>query len=129
MVDTARDTLLRRTPFAVKALQVDGGWHFEATSEQACQERGIALFVLPPHFPKLNSHVEGVHHTHSEEFFELGPGDGFSQPRPSPVGDIHNCLRSHEALDSRTPAEYLTQCHPAPAPGSTVSYVLNEHTD
>ena len=48
------DSLIRRTPFPIKAIQVDGGSEFEASFEQACRERGIKLFVLPPRSPKLN---------------------------------------------------------------------------
>ena len=52
------DTLLDRMPFAIAALQVDGGSEFAAEFEQACQQRGLPLFVLPPRSPKLNGHVE-----------------------------------------------------------------------
>ena len=58
---TARDflaELVARTPFPIRALQVDGGSEFMAEFETACQERGLALFVLPPRSPKLNGHVE-----------------------------------------------------------------------
>jgi transposase len=42
------DTILERMPFPVKAIQVDGGSEFMAQFEEACRERGIHLFVLPP---------------------------------------------------------------------------------
>ncbi len=42
------DTLEKRMPFPVKAIQVDGGSEFEAIFEGECQRRGIKLFVLPP---------------------------------------------------------------------------------
>ena len=47
---------------------VDGGSEFQAELEQACAERWIRLFVLPPHSPKLNGHVERAQRTHKEEF-------------------------------------------------------------
>lgn len=42
------DTIIKRMPFPVKAIQVDGGSEFMAEFEDACEERGIKLFVLPP---------------------------------------------------------------------------------
>jgi hypothetical protein len=41
-------------PFPIRALQIDGGPEFAAEFEQACQQRGLHLFVLPPRSPKLN---------------------------------------------------------------------------
>jgi hypothetical protein len=58
------DTLLDRVPFPVKALQVDGGSEFAAEFEEACQQKELPLFVLPPKSPKLNGHVERSHRTH-----------------------------------------------------------------
>ncbi len=37
----------QRTSLPIKALQVDGGSEFAAELEQACQQRGLLLFVLP----------------------------------------------------------------------------------
>ena len=52
------DTLLRRMPFPIKVIQVDGGSEFQDSFEEECQRRGIKLFVLLPRSPKLNGHVE-----------------------------------------------------------------------
>ena len=49
---------------------MDGGSEFQASFEEACREKGIKLFVLPPHSPKLNGYVERAHRTHLEEFCE-----------------------------------------------------------
>ena len=67
------DTLIHRLPFPLRALQVDGGSEFAAHFEDACRERGLELFVLPPRSPKLNGHVERAHRTHTEEFYEITP--------------------------------------------------------
>ena len=67
------DTLQRRLPFPIRAVQVDGGSEFAAAFEQACQQRGVRLFVLPPRSPKLNGHVERANRTHTEEFYEVTP--------------------------------------------------------
>ncbi len=63
------DTLEKRMPFSVKAIQVDGGAEFEAVFEEECHRRDIKLFVLPPRSPKLNGAVERAHRTHTEESF------------------------------------------------------------
>jgi len=48
-----------------------GGSEFEAVFEHECERRNIKFFVLPPRSPKLNSHVEQAHMTHTEEFHEV----------------------------------------------------------
>ena len=120
------DTLLARMPFRVKALQVDGGPEFEAAFERASQERGIGLFVLPPRSPKLNGCVERAHRTHIEEFYEVyyGELDMTSLRRALEEWEtVYNHVRPHQALDNRTPAEYLTACHPELAPTSPLSHM------
>jgi transposase InsO family protein len=52
------EALLKRMPFPIKAIQVDGGSEFYAEFEETCQKLGIRLFVLPPRSPKLNGAVE-----------------------------------------------------------------------
>ncbi len=61
------DALLKRMPFPVRAIQANGGSEFKAQFEEACQERGIQLFVLPPRSPQLHGHVERPHRTHQED--------------------------------------------------------------
>ena len=71
------DRLIARMPFFVRAIQVDGGPEFQAAFEEACQARGIRLFVPPPRSPKLNGCVERAQRTHTAEFYDPMP-DGFS---------------------------------------------------
>ena len=68
---TFLNAVLDRMPFPVHAIQVDGGSEFQAGFEEACRERGIRLFVLPPRSPKLNGCVERAQRTHTEEFYEV----------------------------------------------------------
>jgi putative transposase len=110
------DTLQRRLPFPVCALQVDGGSEFAALFEAACQERGVRLLVLPPRSPKLNGRVERAHRTHAEEFYEI-------TPCPLAIAELnreletwertYNPVRPHQALGYLTPQEFLAQ---APSP-------------
>ena len=69
------DTILERTPFAVQVIRVDGGSEFMADFEDACRERGVKLFVLPPRSPKLNGHIERAQRTHKEEFYWPSTGN------------------------------------------------------
>lgn len=123
---TFLDSLLQRMPFPVSALQVDGGSEFAAGFEQACKERGIRLFVLPPRSPKLNGHVERAHRTHTEEFYEVYGGD-LDMPSLNQAlrewEHTYNQIRPHQALDRRTPAEYLKDCHPKMARDLKLSHM------
>ena len=106
------DTLLERMPFRVKALQVDGGSEFAAEFEQACQQKDLPLFVLPPKSPKLNAHVERSHRTHNEEFYEVQ-----AQSDQVPLLNrqlrrwekTYNCIRPHQSLAYLTPLEFITR--------------------
>lgn len=104
------DTLQARLPFALRALQVDGGSEFAAAFEQACQHRGIRLFVLPPRSPKLNGSVERAQRTHTEEFYDCYQGE-FDLPTLRAAQrhweHIYNHIRPHQALNYLTPAEFL----------------------
>ena len=106
------DDLQARTPFPVKALQVDGGSEFKAEFEAACQQRGIRLFVLPPCSPKLNGCVERANRTHREEFYEVYDLDWtVTGLRPDLLNweVVYNTIRPHKSLGYLTPQEYVTQ--------------------
>jgi putative transposase len=106
------DTLLDRAPFPIKALQVDGGSEFAAEFEEACQQKQLPLFVLPPKSPKLNAHVERSHRTHNEEFYEVQ-----AESDRLPLLNRHllswektyNCVRPHQSLGYLTPLEFITR--------------------
>lgn len=104
------DTVEKRMPFPVKAIQVDGGGEFFSDFEKACKERGIRLFVLPPKSPKLNASVERAQRTHTEEFYEVNDC-------PWTVAELnrmlrhwehtYNCIRPHQSLGQKTPLQFL----------------------
>jgi transposase InsO family protein len=116
---TMRESLQRmekRLPFALTAIQIDGGSEFkaefEAEFEAYCQDRGIRLFVLPPRYPKLNGMVERLQRTDRDEFSACVD----LEPRLEPVQtalrtyeDTYNTVRPHQALGYRTPQEFLDQ--------------------
>lgn len=104
------DTLQQRMPFPIRAVQVDGGSEFAAAFEQACQQRGLRLFVLPPRSPKLNGCVERAQRTHTEEFYEVTP---CSLQIPALNQELlvwertYNTVRPHQALGYLTPQQFL----------------------
>lgn len=106
-------SLILRSPFKIEAIQVDGGSEFKKEFEEECQKKGIKLFVLPPHSPKLNGCVERANRTHTEEFYEV---NDFSldleelnqQLRKWEV--ICQTIRPSQALNYLTPQEYVNIC-------------------
>jgi transposase InsO family protein len=104
------ETLEQRMPFRVKALQVDGGSEFYSEFEEECERRKIRLFVLPPKSPKLNGCVERAHRTHTEEFYEVYevPWNVTElNPELRRWENIYNCVRPHQALNYKTPLQFL----------------------
>ena len=105
------DALQARLPFPLKAIQVDGGSESQASFEQACQQRGVHLFVLPPRSPKLNGHVERAQRTHTEEFYEVYPDDLEIVPLNQALQKwerVYNHVRPHQSLGYLTPFKYLS---------------------
>jgi transposase InsO family protein len=104
------EALQTRMPFPVRAIQVDGGSEFQAGFEQACQQRGIRLFTLPPRSPKLNGAVERAQRTHTEEFYEVVE---FSLDVATLNQEllawehVYNTVRPHQALDYLTPHQFV----------------------
>lgn len=106
----ALHALLERAPFEVKAIQVDGGSEYRALFEEAAQELGIKMFVLPPKSPNLNAHVERAQRTHTEEFYETRLDSLDREEAAEQLADweyIYNNIRPHQSLGYKTPVEYL----------------------
>jgi transposase InsO family protein len=106
------ETLERRMPFKVKAIQVDGGSEFYSDFEEECQRRKLRLFVLPPKSPKLNGHVERAHRTHTEEFYEVYDCAWNVTELNKELRDwehVYNCIRPHQALAYKTPLQFLKE--------------------
>jgi transposase InsO family protein len=121
------DALQERTPFDIRAIQVDGGSEFKSEFEEACKERAIRLFVLPPRSPKLNGCVERGNRTHREEFYEVWDLPwGVTELRPYLLNweRIYNTVRPHKSLNYLTPQEYITQWR-STRPGKEVVYSIS----
>ena len=132
--NTATDflsTLQARMPFPVRAIQVDGGSKFQAGFEQACQERGLRLFVLPPRSPKLNGAVERAQRTHTEEFYEINdfPLEIAPLNQQLRLWELtYNTVRPHQALatlphNSSSASSNLSERSPS------VTNLLDEYSD
>jgi len=86
-----RDKILADMPFPVKAIQVDGGSEFMAQFEAACQAEGVALYLLPPRSPQMNSAVERCNGAWRYEFSE-------TYVLPSRVNELNPILGSCQHL-------------------------------
>ena len=122
-------TLQHRMPFPIRAVQVDGGSEFAAEFEQACQQRGLHLFVLPPRSPKLNGAVERANRTPTEEFYQVTPCS-------LQMNKLNRELRQWD-LQHRTPSPGPRLSNPAPVPAPVpiptkgmkcVTHPLDEYT-
>jgi transposase InsO family protein len=104
------DAIQDRFPHSVQAIQIDGGSEFKAVFEAQCQRRGLQLFVLPPHSPKLNGQVERMQRTSREEIYDLHQFLTITELNHFLVGEdlVYNTIRPHDSLDLLTPSEYAT---------------------
>jgi len=96
-------------PYEIKAIQIDGGSEWKRDFEEACREKGIILFVLPPNSPKLNECVERANRTHREEFYELEEIELSLVEHNNQLSRWeHTCnyIRPHQGIDYLTPNEY-----------------------
>ncbi|WP_337870296.1 integrase core domain-containing protein [Meiothermus sp.] len=120
--------LVAQAPFAIRAVQVDGGSEFMAEFEEACQSLGIALFVLPPRSPKLNGYVERMQRTFREEFYTRSLPTQISelQSELDAYLDHYNRRRPHMALGGLAPLEFLAKMQEASVP-QRVSNVLTDY--
>lgn len=102
------DAIQERFPYPVCAIQIDGGSEFKSVFEDECRRRGIQLFVLPPHSPKLNGQVERMQRTSREEIYDLHEFLTVTELNQLLVEEdlIYNTIRPHDSLDLLTPNEY-----------------------
>jgi putative transposase len=106
------DKVIADMPFAVEAIQVDGGSEFKAEFEAACQSKGIRLYELPPKRPQINGAVERCNGSWRYEFYatyELPRSVEALNPILDSFQHLYNHHRPHGALAGQTPAEYLKQ--------------------
>ena len=118
------DKRVAEAPFAIKAIQVDGGSEFKAEFEQACRAKGLDLYVLPPKCPQLNGAVERAQGSWRYEFYasyDLPHRLDQLQTLVDAFAHRFNHHRPHDALDGQTPAEYLRTLSCGNPPASHIS--------
>jgi transposase InsO family protein len=99
----------RKFPFPVRAVQIDGGSEFKKHFEQACRNRQIRLFVIPPRSPKLQGFAERSNRTHREEFYEVEEIEVTLEGHNRQLEEwnrIYNYIRPHQSLGYLTPHEF-----------------------
>jgi len=105
------DKVLAEMPFAVEAIQVDGGSEFKAEFEAACQAKDLQLYELPPKRPQLNGAVERCNGAWRYEFYavyDLPTSVDALNPILDSFQHLYNHHRPHAALAGLTPAQYLS---------------------
>jgi len=115
------DKVLAEMPFPVSAIQVDGGSEFKAEFEQACADKGLALYELPPKSPQLNGAVERCNGAWRYEFYgvyELPTSVEALNPLLDGFQHLYNHHRPHGALDGATPVQHLAKLQAAETPPS-----------
>jgi putative transposase len=104
-------------PFPVRSIQVDGGSEFMKDFEQACKDKGIPLYVLPPKRPQYNGGVERMNRTMRDDLYArkdlLVDGMDAFRKAVSQATHTYNHFRPHQSLDNLTPAQYFANLQAA----------------
>jgi putative transposase len=101
--------LIAQLPFKLESIQVDGGSEFRDEFEQACEDCGIKLYVLPPRKPKWNGCVERANGSSRYEFYTFYQGSltvAAINRELSHYQWTYNHYRPHDSLELMTPMAY-----------------------
>lgn len=102
---------VKKAPYKILSIQVDGGAEFMAEFEDGCAELGIPLIVLPPSKPTYNGGVERGNRTFREEFYNrsnlLADSVGSMRFELKKAVEKYNTYRPHRVLKGLTPMEYI----------------------
>lgn len=102
------DYLIKEMPFKINSIQADGGSEFMKDFEQACMEKNIELFVLPPKKPKYKGIVERINGITRDEFYWFYTDTydtGTVNMHLKKYQDKFNTYRPHQGLKYLTPME------------------------
>jgi transposase InsO family protein len=107
-------------PFAVTAIQTDGGHEFQGAFGPAAAAAGITHYVNRPNYPQGNGRIERTFLTDEQECFEVEEVSSVeSELRRTVVAwnAVYEDVRPHEALGYLTPNEFYARWrtqHPDP---------------
>lgn len=110
------ENFIEKAPFPIRSIQVDGGSEFMKDFEQACADRNIKLYVLPPKRPQYNGGVERGNRIFREEFY--GRKDIFAESLDelrnalNKALEKYNTFRPHFNLKGLTPMQYIYDQYP-----------------
>jgi len=96
-------------PYKIRSIQIDGGSEWRKDFEEACREKEVLLFELPPNSPKLNGCVERANRTHREEFYELEEIELSLVEHNKQLSrweHPYNYIRPHQGIDYLTPNKH-----------------------
>lgn len=112
-------SFIQAAPFPIQSIQVDGGSEFMKEFEEACAEKNIKLFVLPPKRPQWNGGVERGNRIFREEFYSRKDilADSIQGLRAYLSKSLHkyNSYRPHFNLEGLTPMQYIQDSYPQAA--------------
>lgn len=97
-------------PFEIKAVQTDNGSEFLKEFDKRCRELNLPHYYIYSRTPKQNTYVERSHGSDKDEFYQLGNVYQDREVMDRKIQewqDVWNEKRPHQALDYRTPNEYL----------------------
>ena len=100
---------LKRFPFPIKSIQVDGGVEFMKDFELLCQKYNIPLWVLPPRSPECNGVVERSNGTFKYEFYSQYNGQlnlDALEIKLQKFVDFYNNIRPHQGIGYLTPTQF-----------------------
>lgn len=103
---------IQEFPFPIRSVQTDNGSEFLKEFEKKCKELGIPHYFTYPRSPKQNTYVERSHGCDEDEFYRFGNVDQnrkYMDQKIQEWQDIWNAFRPHQALDYRTPLQYLEE--------------------
>ncbi len=101
--------LVSQFPFAIAAVQSDGGAEFMKDFAAAAGELQVIQYVNRPHYPQGNGRVERAFRTDEEEFYQVEelPADlGEAATALQRWNRVYETVRPHQALGYLTPDEF-----------------------
>lgn len=104
------ESCLKKFPFEIKAVQTDNGSEFQKEFAKRCQELNLPHYYIYPRTPKQNTYVERSHGSDKDEFYQLGNVYQDREVMNRKIQEwqnVWNEKRPHQALNYKTPNEYL----------------------